>query len=176
MRRAYPQFMAAGGEEIPHEILAVIFPLAYWDQIQKYSTSYGLDPYLVAALVAQESTFVADVRSSANAVGLMQLIPSTARGVAKKLGIRYSARILTDPDINIRLGTTYFSDKMKEFGSAHLALAAYNAGERAVRRWRTERPDVPVDEFIDDIPYPETQNYVKRILGTADDYRRIYGK
>ncbi len=175
MRRAYPQFMASGGELLPREVLTIIFPVSYWELIQKYAAANSLDPYLVAALVAQESTFVPDVKSSANAVGLMQLIPSTARAYAKKLGLRYSTKLLTDPESNVRMGTTYLSDKMKEFGDLHLALASYNAGERAVRRWMSERPNVSADEFIDDIPYPETQNYVKRILGTTEDYRRLYG-
>jgi soluble lytic murein transglycosylase len=176
MRRAYPQFMAAGGEDLPREILTVIFPLAYWDQIRQHSTAYKLDPYLMAALMAQESTFVADVRSAANAVGLMQLIPPTARQMAKRLGLRYSPRLLTDPEANIRMGMAYFAEKMQEFGAVHLALASYNAGERPVRLWMAERPGLDADEFTDDIPYPETQNYVKRIIGTAEDYRRLYGK
>jgi soluble lytic murein transglycosylase len=174
MRRAYPQFMAAGGENLPREILTVIFPLAYWDQIRQYSTAHKLDPYLMAALMAQESTFVADVRSSANAVGLMQLIPPTARQMAKRLGLRYSPRLMTDPEANIRMGMAYFAEKMQEFGAVHLALASYNAGERPVRQWMAERPGLDADEFTDDIPYPETQNYVKRIVGTAEDYRRLY--
>jgi soluble lytic murein transglycosylase len=73
------------------------------------------------------------------------------------------------------MGTAYLADRIKEFGDLHLALASYNAGETAVRAWVAERPGLPRDEFIDDIPYPETQNYVKRILGTAEDYRRLYG-
>jgi soluble lytic murein transglycosylase len=75
------------------------------------------------------------------------------------------------------MGMAYFADKVREFGSVPLALASYNAGETAVRRWIAERGGtlLPQDEFIDDIPYPETQNYVKRILGTAEDYRRLYG-
>jgi soluble lytic murein transglycosylase len=175
MRRAYPQFIAAGGELLPRDVLSLIFPVSYWDLILKHAAARGLDPYLVAALVAQESTFVPDVRSSANAVGLMQLIPSTARTYARKLGLRYSSRLVRDPEANIRMGTAYLADKMQEFGSLHLALASYNAGERAVRRWLAARPGHPADEFIDDIPYPETQNYVKRILGTQEDYRRLYG-
>ncbi|MGH8698732.1 MAG: tetratricopeptide repeat protein, partial [Burkholderiales bacterium] len=82
MRRAYPQFMAAGGEQLPPDVLRVIFPLDYWPLIRKYSDAHRLDPYLMSALIAQESTFTADVRSSANAVGLMQLIPSTGRSYA----------------------------------------------------------------------------------------------
>lgn len=175
MKRAYPQYMAAGGEELPRDVLSVIYPLDYWDLIQKYARQYQLDPFLVAALVAQESTFVRDIRSSANAYGLMQLIPPTARAYARKLNLRYSTTMLTNAESNVRMGTLYLSDKIKEFGDVYLALASYNAGERAVRRWVSERPDVSEqDEFIDDIPYPETQNYVKKILGTAEDYRRLY--
>jgi soluble lytic murein transglycosylase len=70
---------------------------------------------------------------------------------------------------------TYFKDLMARFGGAHFALASYNAGEGRVQRWLNERPDFAQDEFIDDIPFPETQNYVKRILGTAEDYRGLYG-
>jgi soluble lytic murein transglycosylase len=176
MRRAYPQFLAAGGEQLPREILTVIFPLEYWDLIQKHAAAQKLDPYLVAALIAQESTFAPEVRSAANAVGLMQLLPSTARQQARKLKIPYSSRLLTNPEANIRLGTAYFAEKIREFGSVHLALASYNAGEAAVRQWVNERPGLGVEEFIDDIPYPETQTYVRRILGTVDDYRRLYGK
>ena len=73
------------------------------------------------------------------------------------------------------MGTSYLADKMREFGDLHLVLASYNAGESPVRRWKTERPDLEDDEFVDDIPYPETQLYVKKILGTAVDYRRLYG-
>lgn len=175
MRRAYPQFMTAEGEELPHDVLTVIYPLAYWDLIRKYSAQYDLDPYLVAALVLQESTFVADVRSHANAYGLMQLMPATARQYARKLGIPYSSRLLTNPDANIRMGTAYFSDKIKEFGGVHLALASYNAGERPVRKWMAERQGVEREEFIDDIPYPETQGYVRKIMGMAHDYKRLYG-
>jgi soluble lytic murein transglycosylase len=176
MRRAYPQFMAAGGEELPREVLTVVFPIAYDDLIRKYSEANGLDPYLVAALMAQESTFVADIRSSAGAVGLMQLMPSTARRYARTLKLRYSTSLLRTPESNVQIGTSYLADKIKEFGELHLALASYNAGESAVRRWMAERPGVTREEFIDDIPYPETQTYVKRILGTVEDYRRLYPK
>jgi soluble lytic murein transglycosylase len=174
MRRAYPQFLAAGGEELPRDVLQVIFPIAYWDVIRKHAAENNLDPYLMAALVAQESTFVADIRSHANAYGLMQLLPSTARQTALKMKMRYSSRVLTDPELNVRLGMMNFAQTLKAFGDVHLALASYNAGDRAVRRWMQERPGLDREEFIDDIPYPETQNYVKRILGTAEDYRRLY--
>ena len=176
MKRAYPQYIAAGGEDLPAEMLRVLFPLDYWPLIKKYSDAHGLDPYMIAALMAQESTFTADIRSSANAYGLMQIIPGTGRRYARTLGIRrFSAATLTQPETNIRIGTAYFKDLVDRFGGAHYALASYNAGENRIARWISERPGVKQDEFIDDIPFPETQNYVKKILGTAEDYRRLYG-
>jgi soluble lytic murein transglycosylase len=175
MRRAYPQFMARGGDQLPREILTTIFPLNYWDLIRKYAAQYDLDPYLVAALMAQESTFVRDIKSRAGAYGLMQMMPRTGRQYARKMKLKYSLRLLTTPEPNIRMGSAYLADKIREFGSVPLAIASYNAGETPVRRWMRELEGLPQDEFIDSIPYPETQQYVKRLLGTAEDYRRLYG-
>jgi soluble lytic murein transglycosylase len=177
MRRAYPQFLAAGGEDLPLEILRIIFPLEFWPLLKGHAQAQGLDPFIVAALAAQESTFDPQIRSSANAVGLMQIIPPTGRRLARRVGMRnFTERALENPEINARLGTRYFGDMVKEFGGYHYALAGYNAGEHRVRRWNQEAPGLPQDEWIDNIPYPETQNYVKRILGTAEDYRRLYGR
>jgi soluble lytic murein transglycosylase len=177
MRRAYPQHLTATGQELPAEILQVIFPLTYWESIRRHSAAHGLDPYLVAALIAQESTFDPDAKSVANAWGLMQVVPATGRRLARSLRIRrFSTASLTNADLNIRLGTLYFSDLVKQFGGTYYALASYNAGETRVVRWKAERPGLDEDEFIDDIPFPETQNYVKRILGTAEDYRALYGR
>jgi soluble lytic murein transglycosylase len=176
MRRAYPQHLTAD-QALPKEILQVIFPLTYWDLIRKHAAARNLDPYLIAALVGQESTFDPAIRSSANAWGLMQIVPATGRQLARSLGIRrFTTSMLTNPETNVRMGTLYFSRLVQQFGGTHYALASYNAGENRVVRWKAERPGLDEDEFIDDIPFPETQNYVKRILGTAEDYRRLYGK
>lgn len=176
MKRAYPQYMAAGGESLPPEVLRVLFPVDYAQQLEGSARRHGLDPYVVLALAAQESTFDAGISSSAGAIGLMQIMPATGRAVTRQIGLKgFSARRLTDPEINMTIGTTYFADLMEQFGHAAYALAGYNAGGHRVVKWRRERPELPVDEWIDDIPFPETQNYVKRILGTAEDYRRLYG-
>jgi soluble lytic murein transglycosylase len=176
MRSAYPQFMTAGGEHLPPDVLRIIFPLDHWSLITKYAAQHTLDPYLMAALMAQESTFTAEIRSSANAYGLMQIIPSTGRLVARQLGIRpFRTAMLTQPETNVRLGMKYFKDMVEQFGGEYFALAGYNAGPHRVQRWLKEAPGLTADEFIDNIPFPETQTYVKRILGTADDYRRLYG-
>ena len=176
MKRAYPQYLTDDGHRLPNHIQKVLFPVDYWPLIRRHAVERGLDPYLIAALVAQESTFDADVRSPANAYGLMQVLPSTGRQLARALKIRrFTTASLTNPETNVRLGTLYFQRLVKQFGGAYYALASYNAGENRVEQWINERPPMPQDEFIDDIPYPETQNYVKRILGTAEDYRRLYG-
>jgi soluble lytic murein transglycosylase len=176
IKRAVPQYLSAAGDDLPTDVLQVLFPVAYWDVIRKNASSNGLDPYLVAALVAQESTFDATIKSHANAIGLMQIVPATGRHYARRLRIpRYSVSKLSDPNVNARIGSVYFADLVSRFGGVPYALASYNAGPGPVARWMAERPGIATDEFIDDIPYPETQNYVRKILGTAEDYRRLYG-
>ncbi|MEO5823012.1 MAG: transglycosylase SLT domain-containing protein [Vicinamibacteraceae bacterium] len=176
MKRAYPQYMTLDGDQLPLDAKRVIFPLDYWPIIERHANARSLDPYLIAALVAQESSFDPDVRSAANAYGLMQIVPATGKRLARSLGIRkFSTGNLTDPETNVKLGTFYFKGLVNQFGGAHFALASYNAGENRVERWIAERGPLPQDEFIDDIPFPETQLYVKKILGTAEDYRQLYG-
>jgi soluble lytic murein transglycosylase len=177
MKRAYPQYLASGGEQMPIALQRVRFPINYWPEIRKYASQRDLDPYMVAALINQESTFTADVRSHANAYGLMQLLPSTGRQYARSLRLprRFSIKMLTTADTNLRMGTAYFADLVRQFGGAHFALATYNAGPNRVTRWIAERPGIEQEEFIDDIPFPETQDYVKKIIGQAEDYRRLYG-
>jgi soluble lytic murein transglycosylase len=107
----------------------------------------------------------------------MQLVPATGRQYARSLQPtrRFTLSMLTTAETNLRMGTAYFSDLVKRFGGAHYALATYNAGPGRVAHWMAERPGVERDEFIDDIPFPETQDYVKKIIGQAEDYRRLYG-
>ena len=175
MKRAYPQYLAVSGEHLPREVLAVVFPLEYWPLIKAHAAANDLDPYLLSALIGQESTFTPDIRSGANAMGLMQLLPATGRRYAKRLKVPFTNALLRTPEANVRLGTAYFKDLLDRFGDVHLALAGYNAGENRVARWVEERPGLEQDEFVDDIPFPETQLYVKKILSTTEDYRRLYG-
>ena len=177
MKRAIPQYLSSAADDLPPDVLQVLFPVAYWNVIRTNATANGLDPYLVAALIAQESTFDATIKSHANAIGLMQIVPATGRHYAKRLRIpHYSVAKLSDPQVNARIGSVYFADLVNRFGGVPYALASYNAGPAPVARWMAERPGIATDEFIDDIPYPETQNYVRRIIGTAEDYRRLYGE
>jgi soluble lytic murein transglycosylase len=176
MRQAYPQYLSVKGDGLPREIQEVIFPIDYVPLIKRYATQHGLDPFVVAALIGQESSYVADVRSPANAWGLMQILPSTGSRLARADGVRrFRTAMLTDPETNVRLGTRHFAGLVRELGGVPFALAGYNAGENRVIRWKAERGPLEQAEFIDDIPFPETQMYVKKILGTAVDYRRLYG-
>jgi len=177
LKRAYPQYMASGGELMPEALLKVIFPVDYWNDIQALAARYDLSPYLLAALINQESAFDPKIKSSAKAVGLMQLLPSTARLYARRLKLgRFGASMLTNAQTNMAMGSAFLADLMRKFGEPYLALAAYNAGDSRVARWTAERrgEDLDQDEFIDDIPFPETQAYVKKVLSTAEDYRRLY--
>jgi soluble lytic murein transglycosylase len=94
---------------------------------------------------------------------------------AKRLGLSYSSSLLTTPESNIRIATAYLGDQLREFGSMYRVLAAYNAGDGRVRRWTLERPGLSQEEWIDDIPFAETQAYVRKLLANAEDYRRLYG-
>ena len=177
MRQAYPQYLSARGEALPREIQEVIFPIDYVPLIKRYAKQHGLDPFIVAALIGQESSYVADVRSPANAWGLMQILPTTGARLARGDGVRrFRTSMLTDPETNVRLGTRYFASLIRQLGGVPYALAGYTAGEGRVVRWKAERGDLEPAEFIDDIPFPETQIYVKKILGTSVDYRRLYAR
>jgi soluble lytic murein transglycosylase len=130
---------------------------------------------LVAGLIHQESAFQMNATSVSNALGLMQLLPSTARGLARHSRIRYSQSRLFDPNYNVRLGTTYLSNLMKQFGSVEEALAAYNAGENRVTAWTTGQNYRETAEFVESIPFTQTRQYVEIITRNAEIYRRLYG-
>lgn len=158
-----------------NKMIEFIYPLAYWDTIEKLSEKYNIDPLLILAIVREESRFNSDARSPAGALGLMQLMPKTALRFDKKLrlGIRNSYDILNVQN-NLNIGTHYLSNLIKEFDSFAPAIASYNAGEDIVRKWLKEGKYKSADEFIEDIPYQETRNYVKKVLSSYFEYKRIF--
>ena len=157
--------------------LRLRFPKPYLDLFEANARRNRTDPALVLAVARRESAFVVDTRSSAGAIGLMQLMPSTARAVARSLRLkRPRTRDLKDPNLNIRLGSRYLADMLKRYqGNAAMALAAYNAGPGAVDRWRPES-DIDADLWIDSIPYQETWKYVRATLEYAAIYRWLAGR
>jgi soluble lytic murein transglycosylase len=144
--------------------------------INRYAQTFDLDPALLSALILEESRFQVQAVSPAGARGLMQVMPQTGRQIARELKVRpFSEDQLFDPAVNIRLGSWYFARMLEEFeGKVHLALAAYNAGPRAVRKWLAGAPSSAEDEFVENIPYTETRNYVIRVIGSAQVYRFLY--
>ena len=149
------------------------YPRAFWETVQQTAQRNGIDPYIVLAVMREESRFDPSAKSPAGAYGLMQLMPQTAYRLDQslKLGINRPSQ-LTEPGTNIALGTHYLKKLSDEFPSLPHALAAYNAGEFAVRSWQGSFTYRSADEFIEDIPYAETRNYVKKVLTSYFQYRR----
>lgn len=164
-------------QEMPAWYARLWYPLEYEDAINEEAARQGLDPALVAAVVNAESGFLPDSRSSQGAVGLMQMLPETARFVAGLPGRPSpSPDRLEDPAVNIAYGTRYLRYLVDRHGTVPLALAAYNGGETNLAEWldeaavRGESLDIPHD-----IPFTETRTFVTRVLDTAPIYRRAYG-
>lgn len=156
------------------EIHGFLYPFAYRSVVEKVSGKYHIDPVLVLSIMREESRFASRARSPAGALGLMQLMPQTAYRCDRKLGlgIRKTADIL-DIRNNLHIGVYYLSNLIKEFGSYTHAIAAYNAGEENVRRWLRSGNYRSSDEFIEDIPFNETKKYVKRVITTFFEYKRL---
>jgi soluble lytic murein transglycosylase len=149
------------------DLLPLMFPVRYWEIIQE-SAGHDLDPILLKSLIRQESAFAIHAQSHARAIGLMQIIPSTA----KRLGVRNSNRLM-DPKTNVSVGVRYFRQLVSQFGSIELALAAYNAGPKRVKEWQKRYQTSNPDLFVELIPYRETREYVRLIRRNEAIYRRI---
>jgi soluble lytic murein transglycosylase len=177
MKRATPNYFAVDIPDLPRPYWEALFPKAYWTDLRKYSVLNGLDPYLVASLVRQESEFNALALSRANAVGLMQLLPNTGKTVAKQVKLKgYSAPQLYTPAVNLELGTRYFKEMVDKYnGQFEYALAAYNAGTDRVGDWLGQGHYRDPQEFVESIPFTETREYVQAILRNANVYRQLYG-
>ena len=157
-------------------ILRVAYPDYWWPEVQDASQGYRFPPRFLHALIRVESNFDAQAVSWAGARGLGQVMPATGRGVGKWLGIRVSADDLLDWDINLKLGSRYQEFLHQEFNdSPYLAAAGYNAGEHRVHQWLKSWGDIPSDEYVERIPFDETRNYVKRVVGTWATYRWLDG-
>ena len=175
--KAYaPDYLYMPLDEAPVAFWQLAFPIPYRDCIEQYSREQGLDPFVVAALIRQESEFDPKVISHAKAYGLMQLLPTTGRDLARHFGIkRLPAAQLLTPDRNIQLGTYYFRTFLDSYGGqVELALASYNAGPGRANLWRTWGPFREQAEFVETVPFHETRGYIQIVLRNADVYRRLY--
>lgn len=175
--KAYtPGYLYMPLDEAPVAFWELAFPIPYRGPIEQHSREESLDPFLVAALIRQESEFNVKVVSYANAYGLMQLLPSTGRQLARHFGIRrFNTAQLLMADRNIQLGTYYFRNLLNSYGGqVELALASYDAGPGRANLWRTWGPFREPAEFIETVPFHETRGYVQIVLRNADVYRRLY--
>jgi soluble lytic murein transglycosylase len=164
------------GARAPKVILDAAYPAAFPKEVALAAQRTKMDPYLLLAVMRRESLFKPDTRSAAGAVGLLQLLPATARRAAVVLG-RPPLRDeeLTDPATAIDLGAWYLAELLGRFGDPAPALAAYNAGPRVAGPWATKGAGQPLDEWVEDIPYRETRRYVKVVVGAWSAYRILSG-
>ncbi|MHC1713212.1 MAG: transglycosylase SLT domain-containing protein [Solidesulfovibrio sp.] len=153
----------------------VLFPRAYTAQVHAALAGSSIDPDMIYSLIRQESFFDPAAVSGAGAIGLMQLMPETAKAVGRKLGIKNVERAeLFDPAVNIRLGVEFFRERVSRAGNLPAALAGYNAGENRVAIWSRSLSPLGEELFIELIPYTETRDYVRRIIANAMMYDRLY--
>jgi soluble lytic murein transglycosylase len=176
MKRAIPSYFAVDLTALPRSYWEELFPKPYWTDLKRFSSANGLDPYMVASLIRQESEFNPNAVSNKSALGLMQLLPRVGKGVAKQEKLKhFSPQQLFTPAINLQLGTRYFRSMVDQFGGFEYALAAYNAGDDRVRDWQAIGKYRDIQEFVESIPFTETREYVQAIMRNANVYRQLYG-
>jgi len=174
IRDNLPSILLKGGSKVPDLFWRIAYPLDFDDIVKKYALARRFDAHFVLGLICQESRFQADVVSGAGAIGLMQLMPTTAPHLARQLGLPSSPAKLVDAEYNIALGTAYLAELFERFsGDSVLVLAAYNAGESPALAWDAEFGG-ETDVFVEHIPYRETRLFVKRVLQNIAAYRRLY--
>jgi len=176
MKTIVPNYSRASFSSLPRPYWVALFPRPYWNDLVYISRSNGLDPFLVAALIRQESEFQATAVSRAQAVGLMQVLPSSGKQIARTTHSRYtSPKQLLTPGTNLRLGTLMFRRLLDHYdGHVEYALAAYNAGDGRVEEWRSNLTYGDMPTFVESIPFTETRDYVQAVIRNASIYRRLY--
>gem|GEM_PF-479710 len=176
LQKQFRPFIRHGGSNVPRRFWEILFPISFWSEIEPAARQRSIDPYLVAAIIRQESGFEPADVSNAGAVGLMQIMPEEAARIAAGGGLPEPTRqMLFDPKTNVEVGALEYTQKLAKVGGNQiLAIAAYNAGEDAVGRWLANTPADDVDLFVDSIPYNETRLYVKNVTRNQYEYRRIY--
>ncbi|HEV2666013.1 MAG TPA: transglycosylase SLT domain-containing protein [Blastocatellia bacterium] len=175
LKRAYPDYAQMLPEEATREVWEVFYPLKWWSNIKEEAKRHTLDPYLIAGLIRQESVFVPNARSYANAYGLMQLLPYVGRDVARKTGAgAITTNDLYNPVLNIQLGTAFVKELTDQFDRFEYVAAAYNGGPTRVRRWLKELPTAEIEEWVESIPLEQTRLYVQGVYRNARQYQRLY--
>ena len=157
-----------------NKILMKEYKTNYSEYVEKYANEYNVDKYLIFAVIKAESNFNKEAVSKKQAKGLMQLMQTTAEEIAGKVGIELNEENILDPDVNINLGTKYISILLQKYENINLALAAYNAGSGNVDGWINEGTLEKDGSNIENVPYVETNNYVRKILRDYEIYKELY--
>jgi soluble lytic murein transglycosylase len=175
LRKGYPDLYSYQESDVPREAWEIFFPMVEWSAIKEEARRYGIDPYVAAGLIRQESVFNPNATSRVGARGLMQVMPATGQLVSKRQGNgSISAADLYNPVLNIKLGMNYLAQVIGQFGRIEYAAAAYNAGPSRAQRWIAERGSMDIEDWIESIPFSETRGYVQGVLRYAANYRRLY--
>ena len=164
--------------KVPNKIMKILYPIEYENLVTLYSQEYQVDEYLIYAIIKAESNFDINAVSNKGAKGLMQLMENTAKDVIKKVNIDISSEDLSEkllePDININLGTKYISILLLKSGNIHIEKTKNNAGIGTVDNWIEKGIIKENGEDIENVPYKETNQYVRKILGSYKIYRELY--
>jgi soluble lytic murein transglycosylase len=154
----------------------LIYPYAFPEYLKKYSAEFGVDPLYVLAVMREESRFDPEAGSYVGALGLMQVMPATGKGIANSLGIKnFNSQMLLDPETSVKMGCFYLGEQLKNFnGNNYYASGAYNGGPGAMSKWISEMGDKNIDEFIELIPYDETRNYIRKVMSSYFFYQMLY--
>jgi soluble lytic murein transglycosylase len=175
-RRHFSALAVSGDPALPRAFWEMLYPFGWRSDVVAAAQRAGLDPYLVAAVVREESSYYPRALSRAGARGLMQLMPATARPMAEHRGLAFAGgELLDDPGANLEIGTAFLAGLLQEFKDPRLAVAAYNAGPARVRQWWQARRTSDLEAWIEQIPFDETRQYVKRVMFSWEEYRRVYG-
>jgi soluble lytic murein transglycosylase len=168
--------VSRGQATLSREMAELMYPRPHWELIQSLGAEYGLDPYLILALMREESLFNSRAVSRSGARGLMQIMPATGQGIAKNLKVAWtSGDMLFDSETNVRFGVFYLNYLKQRFdGNVVYMLSGYNAGPNATHRWVQGETNPSLDMFVANIPYAETHHYVTRVLKSYWIYTLLY--
>ncbi|MBQ3145171.1 MAG: lytic transglycosylase domain-containing protein [Clostridia bacterium] len=161
--------------ELYRIVMKKVYPLKYTEYVEKYAEEYKIDKYLVYAIIKAESNFNENAKSNSNAIGLMQIMEATAVETANKMDLDVTEEQLFEPELNIQLGTMYFAEVLNKYDNNYgMAIIAYNAGIGNVDKWIEEGIIKEDGTDLENVPFKETNNYVRRILRNYEIYKGLY--
>ena len=152
----------------------LVYPLNYYKQVKRNNASTGNNTELIMSIIREESHFNTEAQSSVGAIGLMQLMPLTAHEIGERYGYHFYAKDLFNPELNIKLGSIYYASLKNQLNNDILSVASYNGGIGSVLKWQKDLTYMDIDDFVEQIPYDETKNYIKKVFKSYWNYTRIY--